>query len=350
VRDLMNHAERLTAFGAFVEIIDLGRWGLVVAILAIGARRSWPRERAGRTTIELGAAPLDESLRAHIARLLGDPTAEVLVRDAASGWIDLSGNAHPDPGARTAACVLTYDGEAVAALEYDDGIAAHPWVIDIAVTAVALELESARQVALAQAREVELRRLAREVVEAEDVARRRLEHDLHDGVQQVLVGTTLQAALAERSGNGQGELRVAIEEARSVLVDAATGRPPALLAERGLHGALGALAVTAGVPVQIDVDSCDDLPDALQSAIWYTAAEAVTNALKHASPATLDIRLRRGRDVTLTVHDDGRGGAPAAPAALARRVESAGGVLLVDSTSHGTTVVARFPLAVEVLA
>src|SRR5262249_13033034 len=156
---------------------------------AVGARRSWPRERAGRRTIDLGAAPLDESLGVHVARLLGDPTAHVLVRDSASGWIDLAGDAHAEPGTGGAACVLTHDGEAVAALEYDGAVAAHPWVVDIAVTAVALELESARQVAIAQAREVELRRLAREVVEAEDAARRRLEHDLHDGAQQVLVGT-----------------------------------------------------------------------------------------------------------------------------------------------------------------
>jgi signal transduction histidine kinase len=348
LRDLMNHGDGLTAFGSFIEIIDLGRWGLVVAILAVGARRSWPRERAGRRTIDLGSAPLDESLRSHVAHLLGDPTADVVVHDPVSGWIDLSGDARATPGADAAACVLTHDGEAVAAIEYDDAVAAHPWVVDIAVTAVALELESARQVALAQAREEELSRLAREVVSAEDAARRRLEHDLHDGAQQVLVGTTLQAALAERSGDGERELRTAIAEARGVLADAATGRPPALLAERGLHGALGALAVTAGVPVQVDVDACDDLPDALQSAIWYTAAEAVTNALKHASPSRLTIRLRRGRALTLTVEDDGQGGAPAAPAALTRRVDGAGGVLHVDSTRRGTSIVAHFPIGVEV--
>ena len=60
----------------------------------------------------------------------------------------------------------------------------------------------------------------------------------------------------------------------------AGGRPPALLAERGLDGALGALAATAGIPVTVDLDHANDLPDSLQRAVWFTASEAVTNALE----------------------------------------------------------------------
>jgi len=250
--------------------------------------------------------------------------------------------------------VLTHDGEVLAALEYDEGLAAHPTVIDAAVTAVALELESARQVKMAQAREAELRRLARQVLEAEDDALRRLEHDLHDGAQQALVGATLQATLAVRAnGDGAGssqavaDVSSAIAAARALLLSAANGRPPALLAERGLHGALGALAVTAPLPVRVDVDTCEDLPDALQRAIWFSAAEGVTNALKHANASTLELSLHRGEDVVLVVSDDGCGGVTRPPAALGWRVHQAGGQLDVDSTANGTTVTARFPAPVE---
>ena len=98
------------------------------------------------------------------------------------------------------------------------------------------------------------------IVAASDQARRRIERDLHDGIQQVLVGTTLQAALAVRSAKdpeqrtaAAAELATGVDEARHALVEAATGRPPSLIAERGLNGALGALVLTAGVPVHLDV-------------------------------------------------------------------------------------------------
>ena len=101
--------------------------------------------------------------------------------------------------------------------------------------------------------------------------------------------------------------------------------------------------LTAGLPVQLDVASCDDLPDALQRAIWFTAAEAVTNALKHAAATSLRVELRRNGNVALTVTDDGRGGVASPPAALAWRVADAGGTLAVDSTANGTTIAAVFP-------
>jgi signal transduction histidine kinase len=123
----------------------------------------------------------------------------------------------------------------------------------------------------------------------------------------------------------------------------AAGRPPALLAERGLDGAIGALVLTAGLPVRVIADPCSDLPAPLQRAIWFTASEAVTNALKHAHAASLDLSLRRqDGTVTLIVRDDGRGGVDRPPAALAARVNEAGGRLAVESNGHGTLVRAEF--------
>jgi signal transduction histidine kinase len=353
LRDILNHNGYPTFSGSAVALVDYARWGAVIAVLAIGARRAWPRERSGGRSVELGLSGSAAPLGARLRRLLGDPTAEVLIADRDRGWVDRNGAPQAAAGDGRALTVLTHNGEALAALELDESLAAHPAIVDAAVTAMALELESARQVAIAAAREAELRHLARQVLEAEDDALRRLEHDLHDGAQQVLVGATLQATLAARAdGHGAtssaavAEVSEAITTARAALLAAATGRPPALLAERGLHGALGALAVTAPLPVRVDVDACDDLPEALQRAIWFSAAEAVTNALKHAGASVLELRLRRGAEVLLVVGDDGRGGVTQPPAALAWRVEDAAGHLHVDSTCRGTTVTARFPLAV----
>ena len=119
----------------------------------------------------------------------------------------------------------------------------------------------------------------------------------------------------------------------------------ALLAERGLDGALGALVLTAGLPVTVDVDRCDDLPVEMQRAVWFTASEAVTNALKHAHASRLRVSLRRTTtDLTVTIADNGRGGLASPPASLSRRVADGGGALHVESNGTGTLVSATFPL------
>ena len=162
--------------------------------------------------------------------------------------------------------------------------------------------------------------------------------------QQALVGVTLQVALAARNnGTATEAIADAIDEARTELLRIATGRPPALLAERGLEGALGALVLTAGIPVCVHAEPCADLAPELQRAVWFTAAEAVTNALKHSEATALELSLRRaGGEVTLVVRDNGRGGVTDAPAALRTRVDEVGGALDVKSTPAGTVVRARF--------
>jgi signal transduction histidine kinase len=354
VRDLGSHDGRLTPFGTGIQLVDYLRWGVVVALLAVAARRAWPADAMTGGAFELGEAGVGESLRADLAKAIGDPSADVAVRDASANWIDLSGHPRSEPGVERAATVVTHDGEPVAALEYDDALAAHPAVIGAAAAALALELESARQLALARSRERELRQLARDVIAAEDTARRILERDLHDGAQQALVGVTLQAALAARR-NAQADptavaqLADAVDDVIATLRSIASGRPPALLAERGLDGALGALAATAGVPVTVDLDHADDLPESVQRALWFTASEAVTNALKHARASCLRMTLRRASDhVTLTVADDGVGGVGEPPAALQDRVDGARGRLAIDSDGSGTVVRARFPLVAVV--
>jgi signal transduction histidine kinase len=357
IRDLFLHANKLTPFATVIQCIDYLRWGLVVPMLAWGARRVWPRERLGSRVVELDASGVDESLREALSRALDDPSVDVALRDPRGTWLDLQGAPHEVPGIKRPATMLVADGESVAALEYDAATSAHPSVVDAAVTALALQLESARQVSVARHREVELRRLGEQVLDAEDAARRRLERDLHDGAQQALVGLTLNAALAARhNGHSNGEQRAAtarelaaaVEDTRRILFETATGRPPALLMERGLNGALGALVLTAGVPVTVRIDNCDTLPDSMQRTLWFTAAEAVTNALKHAHPSALRLELKRDTaEVVLDVVDDGCGGVTKPPSALLSRVADAGGDLGVTSDTSGTHICIRLPLPRE---
>jgi signal transduction histidine kinase len=348
LRDLDTHGDGLTPFGTFIVTVDYLRWGLTVAILAIAARSSWPR--AGTApVVDLDAGALDATLRDSVVAALGDPSADVAFADG-DAWIDANGSARDAPGRDRAATIVVRDGAPLAALEYDDAITAHPTLLDAAIIAIALQLETRTQAAQALEHERQLGDLARDMLEAEDRARQGLERDLHDGAQQALVGLSLQAALLARTnGSGSdnasaaGELADAVEGARSELLAIAHGRPPALLAERGLDGALGALVMTAGLPVRVIADPCTDLSDELQRVLWFVAAEAVTNAIKHAHAAGLELSLvRRAATVTLTVRDDGQGGVNGAPASLSARVREADGKLAVRSDVHGTVITATF--------
>jgi signal transduction histidine kinase len=347
LRDLSWHGDRMTPFGAFVTLVDYLRWGGVVAILAIAAARWWPASvPSAASQLDIERVDSDATLRDALVHALGDSRADIALADGSGGWTDSFGHPRAVPAVAT---LVLHDGVPVAALELDESIAVHPALIDAAVTGLALQLDARRQTALAAAREHELRELARAVLDADDTARRKLERDLHDGAQQALVGLTLQSALHARNaepGESSGHLADAIDNAREELLHIATGRPPALLAERGLDGAIGALVFTAGLPVRVTAEACDDLPDALQRAMWFTASEAIANVVKHAHASQLDLSIHRNATtVFLVVQDDGVGGVREPPAALAARVADVGGALSVESNGHGTTISATFRVA-----
>jgi signal transduction histidine kinase len=344
LRDLYTHGTigLLTPFGTVVQVLDIARWGLVVAILAIAARPAWRAVPAESLPVEVNSGSLRDTLR----QALGDDSADIAVVGGDGRWVDGAGAPRPAPVAGDGVTFVLDDGAVVAALEHDEALVAHPALIDAAVTALMLQLTARRRQAEAESREDELRALARAVMDAEDAARQSLERDLHDGAQQVLVGVTLEVALAARN-NGSGAdgtlIADAIDGARDELLRIASGRPPALLAERGLDGAIGALVMTAGIPVRVDADQCADIAPAVERAVWFTTAEAVANALKHSGASALDVSLRRvNGSIRLVVRDNGRGGVTSPPAALAARVDEAGGTLDIDSTSSGTVVRATF--------
>jgi signal transduction histidine kinase len=206
----------------------------------------------------------------------------------------------------------------------------------------------------------ELAASRRRIVAAADEARRRIERDLHDGVQQQLVslGLALGALRAEPpTGDALKEqLDGVSEHVRSVfnaLVEIARGIHPAILSQGGLAPALAALARRSAVPVELQVQIEDPVPDQVEVAAYYVVAEALTNAAKHAraSVVRLDVTSDDGT-LTLMVRDDGVGGA--APGAgtglvgLQDRVEAIGGTITVDSSAGlGTCVVVTLPIAAE---
>ncbi|MFC7624183.1 sensor histidine kinase [Microlunatus sp. GCM10028923] len=188
-----------------------------------------------------------------------------------------------------------------------------------------------------------------DVVAAVDAERRRIERDLHDGVQQRVVALSILLARAERvtdpderrelQRRARAETQQVLDDLRSV----AWRTYPAMLVRDGLPAALAALRDRTEAPIRLRTD-LDRLPDlAVEAAAYFVASEAVTNAIKHARATRIDLELvRAGGDVILTVTDDGIGGADPAGAGLsgiASRVAARGGVLRVRSPHGGPTVV-----------
>src|SRR5262249_19263744 len=136
------------------------------------------------------------------------------------------------------------------------------------------------------------------IVQAQDAERRRLERNLHDGAQQRLVSVALQLRLA-RAGLGEDPQAAALVEAagdalrraRGELRGRAGGSPPAVLTERGLRPALEVLAMRAPFAVIVEGAPEERLPAAIEAALYYVAAETVTNAAKHAGASMLTIHV-----------------------------------------------------------
>ncbi len=170
-------------------------------------------------------------------------------------------------------------------------------------------------------REAEQARLEREVLDISESERRRIGHDLHDGLGQRLTAASMSVnalitalktdspALAERADEIGRQLRDAIAETRSH----SHGLAPVALVDDGLAIALGTLAEGVGRSGEVRcVLECPEpvrLADAeIAGHLYRIAQEAVNNALKHASPSEIRIGLEhRGSALMLEVDDDGEG-------------------------------------------
>lgn len=206
-------------------------------------------------------------------------------------------------------------------------------------------------------RELEGRRSS--AVKVADVDRRRIEQDLHDGAQVRLTALALQIGLAREAlaedadtarvtellEGAHSQAKHALREIR----DLARGIHPAILTDRGLDAALTSMVGRLPVSIDLSVDISERPSPEIESIVYFVAAEAVTNAVRHADSPTVGLRVvRSGDEMTVEVRDRGRGGADPEQgtglANLRERVEATGGRLTVESPEGvGTLVKAVVP-------
>jgi signal transduction histidine kinase len=319
-------------------------------------RRLFPPRRAALQAIEdlqqrvhtQDAQP--EELESVLRTALRDPHLRVgMLVPGRPGFVDAFGVQVPDRGL----VPVTLGGVQIGVLS--GSAATGPGVLRVVASACASLVEVTRlRAELANAlREVEASRAR--VIQVGDAERRRLERDLHDGAQQRLVSLGMALRLAQRRLSHGGvdvndlldqsvaELATAIAELRQI----AHGLRPTSL-DDGLHAALSALTSKLPIPVHLDVVP-EPLDDEVATTAYFVAAEAITNAAKHANASAINVRVAHSSaGVEVKVQDDGIGGAASRAgsglAGLADRVAAIGGSLIMASPEgSGTTIQAVLP-------
>ena len=352
---------------AWPRVIPLDVYKVAFCLLPLMFLAGLLRARLGRTPVGdllaglRGPLPATD-LRDLLARTLGDPALRIDYQDTETGahtdGAGPAGGRGPGPGyARTP---IERGGRAVATLVHDAGLSEDPHVLEAVAAALGLALENDRLSTEVRAQLAQVRESRARIVTAGDELRRRLERDLHDGAQQRLVTAALTLRLAAQRLGGQADPAVAnlVDRAADLLDGAlaelrrfARGVHPAVLTEAGLSAALEALVSRLPLAAELSVGPLRPLAPQIEATAYFVAAEAVTNALKHARAGRLRVSAgltEDGRALRIEVADDGVGGADpqrgTGLAGLLDRVLALDGRLTVASApGAGTTVLAVLP-------
>jgi signal transduction histidine kinase len=195
------------------------------------------------------------------------------------------------------------------------------------------------------------------LISASDNARRRLEHDLHDGAQLRLTWLALRlhdaAVVAKREPErapalleeAENELQLAIDELREL----AHGIHPAVLVDLGLAEAIKSLALHSSIRVKLVELPVGRLDSSAETVGYYVVAEAVANAQKYSGASLIEVRASAAQDtLRLEIADDGVGGAVERSGSglegLRDRAEASGGTIeLVSPPAGGTRISVVIP-------
>jgi signal transduction histidine kinase len=218
------------------------------------------------------------------------------------------------------------------------------------------------RLAAAERRVSDLSIQRQDILDAVASERRRIERNLHDGVQQQLVAIGLDLGMAinqvDRDPEAAKELIVSarqkVQGSIGELRQLGRGLHPAILEDRGIDAALSAIVGGAPIPISVHVDPDLNLSTDVAETVYFIVNEAIANVLKHAGARVASVHVVRvAANVRVTVHDDGAGGADPAGGTgilgIRARVRAVDGTFSVTSPVGGpTTLVAEIPRRTEV--
>jgi signal transduction histidine kinase len=351
-------AERLAGWHADHAVLstyDVVIAAVVLTLLVDLLRGRWAESVVTGLVVDLGTPAQAGTLRARLARALGDPSLVVAYRVAGAGLVDDTGRTVELPAAgsgRTVTPLLDH-GREVAVLVHDDALLADRPLVDAVAAAASIAVANAALQAEARAQTRELEASRRRLVEAADTQRRRIQHELRQGAERRLehVATLLEGArmrLPAADAKAVAALEGDVGATRSELAELAHGVMPAGLVDGGLMPALEQLAQRSSTPARVR-GGVGRLPEPVETALYFVCSEALANVAKHAAASLVAIDVDAGPDhVSVAVRDDGAGGADpnigSGLRGLADRVEALGGRFDLESPiGVGTRVTATIP-------
>jgi signal transduction histidine kinase len=309
----------------------------LAAAVRDGLRASWTRIRLVDESGEWSRA-----LQGHAGAVTGPPveTRDLVRGGSRIGRIDVGPRRNGNYAPHELDLLTTIAGQAATA---------------VANVALAVQLEQ---------RLAELSASRARLVVAQDDERRRIERDLHDGIQQnvvaLIAGLRLARNRLQRGELDEEELIALQQQARETLADLreiAHGIHPPVLGDNGLVAAVESRAARYPIPLEVVADPAlrrTRLGPDLEATAYYVVSESLANVAKHARAASARVTLAREDGMLrLEIADDGHGfDATTTPSRgglsnIRDRVAAAGGRMTVSSAAEGTVVTVGLPVAAE---
>lgn len=299
-----------------------------------------------------------------MARALDDPSLEIAYpRRGRRNYVDASGSpvVVPVGDPHRSVVWIERDRYPVAAVIYDAELSSQERFVQAAGGAALMRLEGVQLEADLIASTRELAASRARLIDAANEERQRLERDLHDGVQQQLVGLRLKLEMAgellkEEPRRGQ-EMVASIGRQMDDLLESlrslARGIYPALLVEHGVEEALRSGARGSPVPISVQARGIGRYRRDVEVAVYFCCLEAIQNIAKHAGKGAQGmLRIwEDGQRLCFSVSDSGSGfdaGLANAGKGLVNmrdRLEAVGGTLTVDAAEgRGTSITGWAPI------
>ncbi|MGO9975624.1 MAG: sensor histidine kinase [Solirubrobacteraceae bacterium] len=299
-----------------------------------------------------------------ISGVLHDPSLRIVYRRPALGtYVDAAGACAkaPTADAERAVTWIERDQLAIAAVSYDRELTGQECLVHAAGAAAMMRLEKTQLEADLRASATDLAASRARLIETAHAERRRIERDLHDGIQQdvlvLRIGLDTIAETITHEPERAGELLGAAARQMDDLLDElrslARGIYPAVLERHGIVEALGSATRRSEAPASVQGGQIGRYPEEVEVAVYFCCLEALQNVAKHAGtgpPAAVRV-WQQGQRLCFSVRDSGRG-FDAAQARSGRgllnmrdRIEAVGGTFTVMSRpGSGTVVSGSIPL------
>lgn len=363
-QDALRRVATLVAHGEPPEAVFTAVVEEAATVLGVDGAGMLRYEPDGTATVlaGYGASSLDAEVGARL-EIAGDNVTARVVRTGSPAWLDsfsgpegsLGGTANRRGVRLGVGAPILVQGE-VWGVIVAISLSSRPEPEPTAERLAQFTDLVASAIANSQARQ-ELAASRARLVAAADETRRRIERDLHDGIQQRLVSLALdlrviETALPADAAGPRAELSEVVRGLGTVLDElreVSRGIHPAILSEGGLVPALKALARRSAVPVDLFADIPDRLPTATEITGYYVVAELLTNVAKHALATSVRVEAEHtDSTLELVISDDGVGGADPGRGSglvgLTDRIEAVGGrISVVSPPGEGTTVRVRLP-------